>query len=259
MVLNVNTNAAVVYTNKLEKLRKSALPNAIRETLSKAALDVKKHTMPKSANKAFTIRQRNFFKAFSRVDFATGTKIESMKSAVGFTESGLKGRNNNAVKELEQQEYGGTIKGRSFIPMDDARSGSSPNRLVKLSNRLSSIDNIISSTARRISGKSRVKAKKQRWIRAAIMAKKLHGKDAFVLGNIKAGRRTLRRIDQITMNVATRKLEIKSTPVYSFKRGRFVSVKSTGFMQRASHETAMNMDFMFITEARKQIQRIMNR
>ena len=258
MVFNINTDSAVAYTNKLEKLRKTALPNAVRETLSRAAMDVKKRTMPAVSNKVFVNRQKNFFKAFSRVDFAKGKDLRMMKSAVGFSESGLRGANNNAVKELEQQEFGGKIGGRSFIAMDAARAGSSPNRLVKLSNRISELDDIIN-VSRRFAGKKRIKSKKQRWIRAAIMAKKLHGEKAFVLGNMKSGRRTLRRIDRISTNVATRKLEIKSTPVYSFKNGRSVAVKSTGFMRRAAHETAMNMDFMFIAEARKEIKRILNK
>lgn len=259
MRLNINTDASVVYANKLEKLRKSALPNAIRESLSKAALDVKQRSMPKSANKAFVNRQKNFFKAFSRVEFAKGKDLRTMKSTVGFTNSGLKGGSNFAVKDLEQQENGGSIDGRSFIPMDDARSGGSPNRMVKLINRISKMDNLVRANARFNGGKRRVRSKKQRWIRAAIYAKKKHGANAFVLGNPKAGKMTVRRIDQVSTNVATRKLEIKSTPVYSFKHGRTVSVKGKGFMKRASYETAMNMDYFFIAEARKEIQKIMNR
>lgn len=259
MRLNVNTDAVVAYTNKLEKLRKSALPNAVRETLSKAALDVKQRTMPATAKKQFVNRSKNFFKAFSRVEFAKGKNMAAMRSVVGFTESGLRGGRNESVKDLDKQEHGGKIGGKSFIPMDEARVGKSPSRMVRIANRISGIDSIVKAYGSRGKGKRKVAAKKQRWIRAAFMAKKMHGNAAFVLGNPKAGRMTLRRIDSISSNALTRKLEIKSTPVYSFKKGRSVSVKSTGFMKRASMDTATNMDLIFISEARKEIQRVLNK
>lgn len=259
MILNVNSDACVGYANRLEKLRKTGLPNAIRETLSKTALDVKQRSMPKTAAKSFTNRQKSFFKAFSRVDFAKGRDITTMRSMVGFVEKGLKGDKNFAVKDLEQQEHGGKIKGRSFISTDQARVGKSPKKMVKLINRISKIDNIVHAHGRIKSSNLRVKSKKQRWIRAAIMAKKLHGNQAFVLGNKKQGRQTVRRIDSISTNRKTKKIEIKSTPVYSFKKNRVVSVKSTGFMKRAAIDSSTNMELTFITEARKQIDRILSK
>ena len=259
MQININTDAVVAYTNKLEKLRKSALPNAIRETLSKAALDVKQRTMPKSVKSSFTQRNKTFFKAFSRVEFAKGMDIRSMQSKVGFTKTGLKGDSSQAIEDLQQQEHGGTIDGRSFIPMDGARSGKNPKRMVAPRNRIGQIDDIVKAHGNITPGKRRVRSKKQRWVRAAIMAKKLHGNNAFVMGNPKNGRVTVRRIDSVSSSVSTKSLQIKSTPVYSFMRGRMVSVKSRGFMKRASLDTSTNMDLIFITEARKQIDRILNR
>jgi len=47
MQFNINTDAAVVLTNELEKLHRSRLPNAIRGTLNSVAFDVKKHTLHK--------------------------------------------------------------------------------------------------------------------------------------------------------------------------------------------------------------------
>ncbi|MBL4809315.1 MAG: hypothetical protein JKY43_04565, partial [Phycisphaerales bacterium] len=43
---NVNTDAVVSLTNKLEKLHKSAFPVAVRGTLNSAAFDVKQKSMP---------------------------------------------------------------------------------------------------------------------------------------------------------------------------------------------------------------------
>ena len=90
MILNINSNAVVSYTNTLEKLHKSAFPVAIRETLNSAAFDVKKNTMPLSAKKSFIERQPTFFKANSKVDKATGFNTSTMKSTVGFFSNNLK-------------------------------------------------------------------------------------------------------------------------------------------------------------------------
>lgn len=240
MRFNVNTDAVVEFTNKLEKLHRSALPVAIRGTLNKAAFDVKKNTMPKSANENFIQRQPNFFKANSRVEMAKGFNVKTMKSVVGFTENGLKGGNNFAVRELQQQERGGEIKSRSFIPMDAARGGSAT-RSVRPGNRLSGITKIVNSN--KITGKN----KRQQFIRAA----KIAGKGGFVIGN--TSKKILWRIDDIRIGRGTR---IKKKAIYSYEEGREVSIKGTSFMREASVESARKMDMYFNQEARKQILRL---
>ncbi|KKL54819.1 hypothetical protein LCGC14_2261580, partial [marine sediment metagenome] len=83
-ILNVNTDKVVVFSNKLEKLHRSAFPIAIRGALNNAAFDVKKNTMPVSAEKEFTIRRKNFFKANSRVNMAKGFNVRTMQAMIGF-------------------------------------------------------------------------------------------------------------------------------------------------------------------------------
>jgi hypothetical protein len=255
-VLNINSSELDAHANRLRKMHKSALPNAIRETLSKAALNVKQDTMPRSAKKAFVNRSPNFFKANSSVDFAKGYNVSQMKATVGFIETKLQNKSTNfAVKDLEQQEDGGKIKGRSFIPTDEARTGKKPNKLVKKSNRITSIDfsNVVK--ANRIASKLSGRNKKQAFIRAAIMAKKLHGDNAYVLGNAKNGKRTLSRINTIASKANTQRLIIDRTPLYSYKQGRAVKVNPTNFMKRASFETQSQMNAIFIKEAQKQFER----
>jgi len=139
-ILDINTDAVVVFTNKLEKLRKSALPNAIREALNSAAFNVKQDTMPKSAAQRFTQRTPNFFKANSRVDMAKGWDIKSMQAIVGFTNEHLKIPGTNyAIADLEQQEYSGKISAKTFIPLKGARINEDENRVVRTKNRLSTI------------------------------------------------------------------------------------------------------------------------
>lgn len=239
--LNINSSAAVRFTNKLEKMRKSALPSAVRGTLNKAAFNVKKDTMPKTTSATFKSRHPNFFKANSSVDMARGFDIKSMKSTVGFVSSNLK-YNNKAVVELQQQEYGGTIDDRSLIPLDTARSGNDYDKPVRPSFRLKAIKGVVDSEQER--GVNR----KQRFLKAAIKA----GVKGYVKGNL--GRRTLFKINTIK-RVGGKTVVIK-TPLYSYAKGRRVSIGATGFMRSASLQSASRLEIYYEQEARRQILRM---
>lgn len=244
MILNIDNNAAVKFTNKLEKLHKSALPNAVRSTLNSAAFDVKQKTMPESSKTTFVNRQPNFFKANSRVDMAKGWDLKQMKATVGFTEQGLKGGNNYAVKDLEQQEYGGTIKKKTFIPMDPARGGNKA-KPVRPVNRLSQINKIVNSNKGFVKGKN----KRERFIKSAIHA----GAGGYVIGNF--DKKTLFKIESLK-RMGNRTV-IKKKPIYSFEEGRDVRVSATGFMKKASLKSANKMNEFYIREAEKQVKRLM--
>jgi len=240
--LNINTSATVVHTNRLKKLHRSALPNAIRNTLNKCAFYIKQDTMPKSADRSFIKRQPNFFKANSRVEMAKGFDVNTMRSTVGFISEGLRGSNNFAVKELEQQEYGGTIPKRSFIPLDAARIGGSPTRVPTLKARLSEIEGIVNSNL--LTGASRP----AKFIRAAFKA----GVGGHVIGNFP--NKKLYRIEKISRS--TGKLNLKTKALYYFKKGRSVKIDSTGFMRRASMQSQARMDQFYISEANRIIQKV---
>lgn len=239
MIININTDEVVVFTNKLHALSRSALPQAIRNTLNGTALDVKKNTMPKEAAKEFTQRKPSFFKAKSRVDFARGSDIRLMESTVGFI------GDDQAVKDLEQQEYGGDIEGRSFIAMDTARGGASHDKMVKPANRLSNIKNILNSNT--MEGRT----PKAQFIHAANKA----GVGGFVIGNQK--KKILYRVDAIggDYSGSVGKSVVKLTPIYSFEPDRSVQVDGTGFMRTASTESGEEMNKRFIQEAEKIIER----
>lgn len=238
--ININTDEVVKLTNKLEKLHRSALPVAIRGTLNSAAFDVKQNTMPKSAERTFINRNRNFFKANSRVDMAKGFNIKAMQATIGFVTSGLRG-SNQAVEDLEQQEYGGTIKGRSFIPMDPVRGGSNT-KAVRPGNRLSKIRNIINAA------KAKGKTKQEKFIKSALAA----GKGGYIIGNLDP--QILYKITSITRR--GNRMIIKKKPLYSFEKGRSVNITRTGFMQSATLKTAKKLDDFYIKQAKKQIQRL---
>jgi hypothetical protein len=245
-ILTIDTYEAKYFAGKLRTMKRSAFPSAIRETLSKSALHVKQKTMPKAAQDAFVNRSKNFFKYNSTVDFAKGYDINTMQSTVGFIENRLKGQNNYSVKDLEQQEQGGTITNRSLLALDSARTGKSRNRLVMQKNRVSSIRRIV---------KVKSGNGKMGWMKAAYMSKKLYGDNAYVLGAENAkGFRTLSRIDSVTR--IGRNTVIKRTALYSVDKGHNVRVNKTGFMRRASFESQSIMDKIFVIEAHKQIKRL---
>lgn len=230
MRLNVDTTALVSLTNKLEKLAKSALPNAIRNSLNDAAFDMKTKTLLTSANQSFEKRQPNFFKANSKFEKAQGFNVNQMQSIVGMVK--LKG-NNYAVDDLEQQEYGGTIKKKSFIPLKQARVAGSTNKVVRSNARLSNIKRIIDA--------KRYGKNKKAFRIAALKA----GKGGFVISE-----NELWRIDSIGKN-----RKIKKTPLYSFKKGRSIHVRATGFSKRAGLNTAKQMEVFYIRQAKRQLEK----
>ena len=237
MQLNINTDAAVKHTNTLEKLHKSALPNAVRSTLNSAAFDVKQRTMPETSKTAFVNKVPNFFKANSRVEMAKGWDLKQMQAVVGFTEQGLKGGSNYAVRDLEQQEYGGTIRKKSFIPLDPARGGNKA-KPVRPVNRLSQINKIVNSN--KVTGKTG----RQRFLKAAMQA----GAGGYVIGNFE--KKTLFRVESATRG------RLKTKALYSFEDNRSVTVSATGFMRKASMTSAKKMNDFYIKEAEKQVKRL---
>lgn len=240
------------YSKKLKSLSKSAFPVAIRQTLTDAAKKVKTGTMPERASATFKKRQPNFFKANSKYIPAQGFKVNAMKAEVGFFSNQLRGKNNAAVKDLEEQERGGNIDRKTFIAEEGARGGSG---LVKPQRRLGNMPNLlgkvaVSSGKGMVRGKLRaIKSKKQRFIRAAFMAKKKFG--GFVLGGKNNnGSKTLSIITSISSSGGS--INIKRAPLYNVNKGRVVKVKATNFMKRASYESGLQMNNMFIKNAQSQ-------
>jgi hypothetical protein len=250
--LRINTDAVVAFTNKLEKLPRTAFPVAVRAALNSAAFDMKKNTLPKSAKDNFVQRKPSFFKANSRVEMAKGFDINRMQSVVGFTGK------DQAIDDLEQQEFGGKIGSRSFIPWKNARTSNNWNKSVRPINRLSSIplDKVIN--AERVRFKGHDRNQKQKFVRAAIMAKKLHGNNAYVLTNKYGdGRQTLMKIDEIweSSRHGNHPIEIRRTPIYSFKKGRNVKVKGKQFAKRAANEAHIKISDHYIKAAEFQFKK----
>lgn len=264
-VLNIDTSELRDFSKRLEDLSKTALPNVVRKTLNDAAMDVKKNTMPESA-RVFTPRQKNFFTATSRVEFAkSSADINSMQSSIGFMDEGLKGENNYSVKDLEQQESGGRIAGRSFIPTRAARIGNSNTGLVKSQFRLSNImEKIVNASD--FTGKNDA----QKFIHAASFV----GKGGFVIGTGEQSNfvyhiawigRTDKRhsvskrgLGAAIMNKKGNTV-VNAIPIYNIEGGRSVGVKSTRFMQKASEKTTKKIEKLFIANAEDRFKRVLKK
>lgn len=243
--ININTDALVVFANKLEKIGRSDLPVVINQTLNNAAFDVKQRTLLQSTSSEFTIRQKRFFSGTSTVKKSTGFNINTMKSQVGFKG----GSTNPAVKDLEKQEHGGSLK-RSFIANDDARVGGKSTGNIKKENRMSIIKTGRFVDAAKSKGGGNNKSK---FIKAAFYAKKT-GRN-YVLGayKTKTGRRTLYRIDKMQSSVKTRKTTFKSTGILTVKKGSQVEIKATRFMSKATHKSSKRMEQHFIKNAKNRL------
>lgn len=244
-IININTDEVVAYTNRLERLHRSDLPIAIRNALTKAARLTKTKTLLKATKQAFTNRNKGFFKAKSKFLPAQGFSISGMKATVGMSDIRDGGSNDHAVRDLKEQEHGGLISGRSFVPVVGGKLGKDRIGKVRSDNRINktNIKNIVRTKSVRARGK-------QKWIRAVIFAKKRFGTNALVLGN-----RKVFRIDSISSGIKTRKMRIKKTWIATFRKGRSVRIKPTNFMRKASMINAKRMDILYIEEAKKRIKR----
>lgn len=242
MKFNVDTNAVVIHTNKLEKLSKSAFPNAVRGTLNSLAFDVKGNTMPKSALR-FKKRQKNFFKSNSRVNMAKGSNLSSMKSEVGFINKAKTAE--SAVEELEQQEHGGKIDEREYIPVKAARTSKNNKRMVQKRNRLGTIG------VKNIVKASKMSARNQggRFVQAVAMA----GKGGFVQSKLKGKSTTM--VWRVNSLSRTKGGRFKLTPVYIVNESKSVKVKATHFMEKATKKTMQSADKFYIKQAEREFEK----
>lgn len=241
--LNINSDAVVKFTNTLEQLHKSALPVAIRQTLNDAAYDVKKNTMPKEASRDFVKRTSgDFFKANSRVEGATGFDVYHMIAKVGFVEAGLKGTNNFAVKDLEQQEEGGEIGGRSFKPLAGARRGNTMGGDVRPNLRISIVRNMLRRTSQ---------TRGANWAQKAIITSIYAGVGGYVLDDHKSAS-LIWRVDAISR--IGRNTRIKRTDLYTFNKNGKAKIKTkTHFMKKASLESGGKIERMYSVRAKAKI------
>jgi len=219
MGFDINTSAHIKLTVALGKLHRSALPVAVRGTLNDAAFETKQN-IPKTASRKFITRNKSFFRAFSSVEKARGFDINSMSSVVGINPA----KGEKVADGLEKQETGGGIKGRKLIPHDKGRISGSHSKKLRTKNRFNKI-NIVD-------------------------VRKKKGKRGNYLLIKKGGKGTV--------------FEIKSTgkrqklvPVYSYRSTKISKVKPSAFMKPASIMATRKMPQFYVSQAERQIKRLL--
>lgn len=128
---NVNTDAAIALTARLERLNKSAFPSSVRSTLNDGAFEMKKKNILDSAKKNMEVRKPSFFRKFTGVKRATGFDVKSMYAEVGFKNTDpnpIKGK--KAIEGMEHNEVGGSDNTGAMY-LAKARTSNKRNRLVR--------------------------------------------------------------------------------------------------------------------------------
>jgi len=244
--LNINTDACVVLTNKLEQLHRSALPVAIRQTLNAAAFDVKKNTLQQSANKNFIRRTPNFFKKFSGVQKATGFDVKSMKATVGMTDMGRGKAAETAIDHMQIQEEGGVIDD-GFDYLRHSRGGSNVKGRVRRTNYYDKTK-VISGRSNRRNGKGSVKSN---FVARAYRALK-ENKPMF-FNSIKGN--YLMRVTAIRRSKKG-KLKISSQLLMKDRKGKPAKITATNFSREAAEMSIKKIEGFYLIEGQKQIDRL---
>lgn len=221
-------------------MHKSALPVVIRQTLNSAAFDVKQTTMP-AESRVFVHRKPTFFQANSKVRTAQGLKIDGMQATVGFWPN--HDPKDYAVRDLEEQEHGGDIDGRSFIPAKQNRTGNDWNRNVRAKGRY-----------RAVSQQKFVDADDSK---GPNDAGKWHSsvKFAGVGGIVIGSKRTPKKGNRMVWRILSlrKKGKVKKQLLFIFKKQRKVDPKATHFMMKASLVSQKKMNEQFIKHAQAKI------
>lgn len=240
---SIDSDNLVVATARLERIGKRELPNAARATLNRTAMHVKQVSMPNEAKEEFVQRKPSFWKAASKVEFARGAGIEQMRSTVGFVPP--PNDTGRAVEDMDQQEHGGKIGGRTFIPLKAARTSKNWHKNVKRELRMKALNEMFDSRNSNLKGKN----DKENFTLSGIYA----GKGGLVLGDRKnaRGNKTVFLIRKILRKKGN--TVVVSDPVYSMRKNRKVQVEGTHFMRDASLKAAEKMESIFLEEAAKRI------
>lgn len=248
---NVNTKEVVKFSKKLDLISKRSLPRVVKNTLNTMAFDTKKRTLIEESEKAFTNRNKTFFKRFSRVQPVKTNKIQTMRAVVGMTDSSRSGQSEQAGANMKQQQLGGKIKGRTLIPLDTARVANDNKRNVRRVNRIRNLNTVLDTSITKGS------KHRQRFIRTAVFAVQRHGTSAVIQHQAQNGKTYLYRISRGGNDIQTRQFNLKVTPLYSVKKGRSVNINSpTRFTLRAAKRSQKRGNQIFIKNAKRQIARI---
>jgi len=246
--IDVNTDNLIKFSKKLDKLSRSALPVAVRQTLNSVAFETKKKTLPREAAKSFENRNPSFYKRFSRVETAQGFDINRMQSKAGMVDS-AGGKKEQAGEDQTQQQIGGNISGRTFIPLDQARTGGKHSKNVKKKNRISNI-NIVLDTK-----DSKASTPTKKLIQTSIQAIKKFGSGSVI--KHKGDKSEILYRVQRGSGIKTREFNIKLIPLYTVKKGRSVRIKNPiPFTLNAGKRAQLQANKFFRSHAKRALNKV---
>lgn len=249
-ILNVNTNATIILTAKLERLNKQAFPSAVRSTLNDAAFAMKKGNILESAKKNMTVRNPSFFRKFTGVDRAKGFDVKSMQSQVGFINTDPdKKKGRKAIEGMEHNEVGGSDNTGSMY-MKGARTGGSPDRLVKRKARFDK-DNVAGSKSRQ----------KKQFIRNAFASVK-DNKPVFIetkKGTMLVQYKSVKKYKRGNKGKGISKGTFKftSTILMRSRRLNAAHAKATHFNKEAALKTQKEIEVFYAKNAKYQFEKVL--
>lgn len=223
------------YITEVKLLGEKDFVDVARESLNETANLAKKKTIQKSANEAFTVRNKTFFKAFTAVNYSKrgqSSTLAGLYSSVGMFNSGSKkslSSNYDPLAEMEQMEHGGSVK-REITPLNKSRISNTYNRAVSKTSMFTG--NLI--TQSKMKGSS----KRQRF-KVAIMQAKSENKKFFLADEFDA-----------IYSVSSSKIK----RIFGYNKSKSNNIKATHFMENASREASEMIPGFFIKEAIKKIE-----
>lgn len=253
-MFNVNTDASIILTAKLERLNKTAFPNAVRSTLSDGAFSMKQEGILKSAKKNMKVKAPNFFKANTGVDRAKGFNVNQMSATVGFMNKRGLSANKAVTYGMEANEIGATDStGLKYYPATRGSRG-----MVKKSQYFDK-SNITESYK-----SSNIKTKKL--ASDSYMARaysSLKSKKAVFVNTSKG--RALIKVKSITKYKRSNKkkgiskggLKINSTLLMMDRTHKKARAKATHFNKEAAIETSKMMDDFYAKNAKFQFEKVL--
>lgn len=235
--LDVNTNANIILTARLERLNRSAFPSAVRSTLNDAAFAMKSTNILASAKANMTVRNPTIFKKFTGVKRAAGFNVSSMYSEVGFIpKDGISG--SKVPEGMEHNEVGGTDTGGAMY-LGKARTS---NTLKKRVRRASRFDKSKLAKSGRSSG---IKSKKEGFMSRVLASL---NDDAPVF--IKTSKGTfLVKVHSIESGRGDRKVDVKMDFLMRGRRKSPAKTKATHFNREAALVTARQIEVFYFKNA----------
>ena len=243
MKLDVNTDASIVLTAKLEKLHRSAFPSAVRNTLNDLAFDMKRKEIPTSFKSNFKSKKGtlSFVRKLIQVEKANGFDVKNMKSIVGFLNPSNT-IDKRFVEGLEKQELGGII--------DDGLRYLKSARGDKINGKVRR-ENFYDKT-KVISGRSRGKGtRKSKFVARAYRAMK-ENKPMF-MNSMKGN--FLVRVKSVSSSLSSRKLDFDFEFIAMDRNVKKTNLKSTNFVNEARIKEQKKTDEFYKKQAEFQFKK----